>query len=175
LNSLVPLCVTALTSAPVKFPWRTSYGEIRIWNSLMASSAMARPPTWAPSVGELPRPKRLASETPSTWMLLNRLLCPAALWRPLGSVLTCGERRVRSATSRLSVGRRRTSVSLAVVCVPWRVGVKSAPTRDAVTATSVSCVACARSATSRRVVCESDTTTPGRTSGANPMRRTVTT
>ena len=94
--------------------------------------------------------------------------------RPSCDTLTCGELRIRSVTSRLSVGKRRTSVSVRTVCTPWRVAEKSEVVVTASVRTAASCVACSFSWKSRRVAWVRLTTMSLRVCGAKPLRRAVT-
>ena len=103
---LVPLRVTVLTPAPVKLPWRTSYGATLTCTCSIASSEIGATPVRSPMPPVVaPRPNELLKYEPSTVMLFVRLSWPANVPMPP----YCGVSRVMS-VMRPVIGRQRREV-----------------------------------------------------------------
>src|SRR3954463_3718063 len=114
---LVPLRVTVLMPAPVKLPWRTSYGATLTCTCSIASSEIGATPVRSPMPPVVtPRPNELLKYDPSTVMLLERLSWPAN--EPLPPY--CGVNRVMSVIRPEMVGSTANSSRLTAVAAPVR-------------------------------------------------------
>ena len=114
---LVPLRVTVLMPAPVKLPWRTSYGATLTCTCSIASSEIGATPVRSPMPPVVtPRPNELLKYDPSTVMLFARLSWPAI--EPLPPY--CGVRRVMSVMRPEMVGSVASSSRVTAVAAPVR-------------------------------------------------------
>src|SRR5215510_6525807 len=112
---LLPLRVTVLTPAPVKLPWRTSYGATFTCTCSIASSEIGATPVRSPMPPVVtPSPNELLKYEPSTVMLLARLSWPAKLPEPP----YCGVRRVMSVMRPEIVGSAARSSRITAVAAP---------------------------------------------------------
>ena len=115
VNRFVPLRVTVLTPAPVKFPCRTSYGATFTCTWSIASSEIGATPVRSPMPPVVtPRPNELLKYEPSTVTLFARLSWPAKVPDPP----YCGVRRVMSVMRPVIVGRVARSSRMTAVAAP---------------------------------------------------------
>src|SRR5512146_1120150 len=145
---------------PVKLACRTSVGDIRTRNSLIASGEIRRPlpaaPGWPPDEFRLKRSFWLA---PSMLKELYRLYCPPALGPPDDGMTTCGVSFTRSVKLRPSIGILLMMESATDVPTPWCEGLKVLVLPVDVTWTEVSVTARDVRRTSTRVVVDNETVT----------------